>query len=72
MDDLLLPASDTDENWFQEDEEDETDDDSEDEVDENDDDNDLQIDENSSDNEELSLVNGELKVNGDEMMERRD
>ena len=68
MDDLLLPASDTDDNWFQGDEEDESDEDSDD-ADDNEDNNDLEVEDESSDNQEVSLVNGKLKVNGDERME---
>ena len=70
MDDLLLPASDTDDNWFQDDEdaEDETDsDDSDNEDSENNNDG-LEIEDNSSD-DEVSLVNGTLTTNGDEQMD---
>merc|ERR1712062_4717 len=68
MDDLLLPASDTDDNWFQdeEDAEDETDSDDSDNESENNDG--LESEDNSSDNE-VSLVNGNLKTNGDEQMD---
>jgi len=69
MDDLLLPASDTDDNWFQDDddpeEETETDDSDNDESENNDG---LESEDNSSDNE-VSLVNGNLKTNGDEQMD---
>ena len=73
MDDLLLPASDTDDNWFQEDEEDEDENDSEGEsendLDENEENNDLDMEDNSSDNEAASLVNGKIKMNGDDNMD---
>ena len=72
MDDLLLPASDTDDNWFQEEEEDEDENDSDGEsgndIDANEENNDSDI-EDSPDNEEVSLVNGELKINGDDEMD---
>merc|ERR1712038_1442959 len=55
MDDLLLPASDTDDNWFQGDEEDESDEDSND-ADDNENNNDLEVEDESSDNQEVSLV----------------
>ena len=61
MDDLLLPASDTDDNWFQDEDEDDSDDESENDNDENSD---------ISDNEEVLLANGESNnINGDDMME---
>ena len=69
MDDLLLPASYTDDNWFQDEEEDDSYEDSEDDADENEDNNDLEVEDDSSDNQEVSLVNGKLKINGDERME---
>jgi len=72
MDDLLLPASDTDDNWFQEDDEDDeddSDDESENDAEENNENNDLELEDNSSENEEVSLVNGKFKMNGDENMD---
>ena len=65
MDDLLLPASDTDDNWFQDDE------DAEDETDSDDSDNEDSDNNNDgleSEDDEVSLVNGAL-TNGDEQME---
>merc|ERR1712062_472633 len=53
MDDLLLPASDTDDNWFQ---------------DEDDNDENSELEQEISDNEEVLLANGESNnINGDDM-----
>ena len=65
MDDLLLPASDTDDNWFQDEDEDDSDDESENDNDEN-----SELEQDISDNEEVLLANGESNnINGDDMME---
>ena len=74
MDDLLLPASDTDDNWFQGDEEEDEDEndsegESENDLNEKEGNNDLDIEDNSSDNEQISLVNGKFKMNGDDKMD---
>ena len=69
MDDLLLPASDTDDNWFQDDEDPEDESETDDSDNEDSENNDgLESEENTSD-EEVSLVNGTSKTNGDEQME---
>ena len=69
MDDLLLPASDPDDNWFQDDEDPEDESETDDSDNEDSENNDgLESEENTSD-EEVSLVNGTLKTNGDEQME---
>ena len=69
MDDLLLPASDTDDNWFQDDEDPDDESESEESDNEDSENNDgLESEENSSD-DEVSLVNGTLKTNGDEQMD---
>ena len=65
MDDLLLPASDTDDNWFQDEDEDDSDDESENDNDEN-----SELEQEISDNEDVLLANGESNnINGDDMME---
>ena len=73
MDDLLLPASDTDDNWFQgdeeEEEENESEEESEDDEDENQGKNDEDMENSSEDDQEVSLVNGKFEMNGDDKME---
>ena len=72
MDDLLLPASDTDDNWFQgdeEEEENESEEESEDDEDENLGKNDEDMENSSEDDQEVSLVNGKFEMNGDDKME---
>ena len=65
MDDLLLPASDTDDNWFQDEDEDDSDDESENDNDEN-----SELEQEISDNEDVLVANGESNnINGDDMME---
>ena len=74
MDDLLLPASDTDDNWFQgEEEEDENDEETESEEDDDNEEEDNMEELNSSDEDKaVSLVNGKFKMNGDDHMESDD